>query len=150
MNFVSPLKRTYDGVSKTFRTGRLERELQMLQLSATRCNCVAILWVSLVNFASITVCVAFQRVFIVVSVYFVITQSGNFCIHPRIYFITPQIKTALGPTQPPIQWVRGALSLGIKRPGREADHSPPSSAEVKNTWSFTSTPPMCLHGVVLS
>jgi hypothetical protein len=38
---------------------------------------------------------------------------------------------ALGPTQPPIQRVSGALSLGIKRPEREADHSPPSSAEVK-------------------
>jgi len=32
----------------------------------------------------------------------------------------------------------GALSLGVKRPGREADHSPPSSAEVKNAWSYTS------------
>jgi hypothetical protein len=40
-------------------------------------------------------------------------------------------RTALGATQPPIQWVSGALSLGVKRPGREADHSPPSSAEVK-------------------
>jgi hypothetical protein len=39
--------------------------------------------------------------------------------------------TTLGPTQPPIQWVPGAFSLGIKRSGREADHSPPSSAEVK-------------------
>jgi hypothetical protein len=39
--------------------------------------------------------------------------------------------TALGPTQPPIQWEPGAFSLGIKRPGREAGHSPPSSAEVK-------------------
>jgi hypothetical protein len=29
------------------------------------------------------------------------------------------------------QWVRGALPLGIKRSGRAADHSPPSSAEVK-------------------
>jgi len=29
----------YDGVSKSFRTGRLERELQMVQLSATRCSC---------------------------------------------------------------------------------------------------------------
>jgi hypothetical protein len=57
---------------------------------------------------------------------------------------------ALGPTQPPIQWVPGALSLGVKRPGREADHSPPSSAEVKNAWSYTSTPPIRLHGVVLS
>jgi hypothetical protein len=46
---------------------------------------------------------------------------------------------ALGPTQPPIQWVLGALSLGVKRPGREADHSPPSSAEDKNAWSYIST-----------
>jgi hypothetical protein len=38
---------------------------------------------------------------------------------------------ALGPTQPPIQWVPGVLSLGVKRLGREADHLPPSSAEVK-------------------
>jgi len=30
-----------------------------------------------------------------------------------------------------IQWMPGALSLGVERPGREADHSPPSSAEVK-------------------
>jgi hypothetical protein len=34
-------------------------------------------------------------------------------------------------TQPPIQWVSGALSLGVKRPEREAYHSPPSSTEVK-------------------
>jgi hypothetical protein len=37
----------------------------------------------------------------------------------------------MGPTRPPIPWVQGALSLGVKRPGREADHSPPCSAEVK-------------------
>jgi len=35
------------------------------------------------------------------------------------------------PTQPPIQWVPGALSPGVKRPGRETDHSPPSSTVVK-------------------
>jgi hypothetical protein len=45
-------------------------------------------------------------------------------------FITAS-RTALGPTQPPIQWVPGAPSLGVKRPGREAEHSSPSSAEVK-------------------
>jgi hypothetical protein len=44
----------------------------------------------------------------------------------------------------------GALSVGIKRPGREADHSPPSSAEVKIVWNYTSTPPIRLNGVVLS
>jgi hypothetical protein len=37
-------------------------------------------------------------------------------------------RPALGPTQPPIQWVPGALSPSVKRPGREADHSPPASA----------------------
>jgi len=36
-----------------------------------------------VNFAAITLCVASERVFIVVAD-FVMTQSGNFWIHPRI------------------------------------------------------------------
>jgi hypothetical protein len=67
-----------------------------------------------------------------------------------IFLFTTVSRTALGPTQPPIKWVPGALSLGVKRPGREADHSLPSSAEVKNAWSYTSTPPIRLHGVVLS
>jgi hypothetical protein len=57
---------SYEGVSKSFRTGRLERELQMVQLSATRCSCIVILWVSLVSFAAIILCVASQRVFIIV------------------------------------------------------------------------------------
>jgi hypothetical protein len=47
------------------------------------------------------------------------------------FLFTTASRTALGPTQPPIQWVPGALSLGVKRLGREADHSPRSSAEVK-------------------
>jgi hypothetical protein len=46
-----------------------------------------------------------------------------------------------GSAQPPIQWVPGTLSPEIKLPGREADHSPPSCAEVKSTWIYTSTPP---------
>jgi hypothetical protein len=33
----------YEGVSKSFRTGRLQRELQIVQLSATGCSCIAIL-----------------------------------------------------------------------------------------------------------
>jgi hypothetical protein len=57
----------YEGVSKSFRSGLLERELQMVQLSAM--SCIAILWVSLVSFAAITLCVVSQWVFIV---YFVI------------------------------------------------------------------------------
>jgi hypothetical protein len=48
-----------------------------------------------------------------------------------IFFFITASRTALGPTQPPVPWVPGSLSLGVNRPGREADHSPPSSAEVK-------------------
>jgi len=44
---------------------------------------------------------------------------------------------------------RGAPSWGVKRPGREADHSPPPSSEIGNTWRYTSTL-IRLHVVVLS
>jgi hypothetical protein len=57
---------------QSFRTGRLVRELQMVQLSATRCSCIAILWISLVSFAAITLCVASQRVFIIIIIIIII------------------------------------------------------------------------------
>jgi hypothetical protein len=56
-----------------------------------------------------------------------------------IFLFTTASRTALGPTKPPIQWVPGALSLRVKRPVRESDRSPPSSAEVKE-WVE-----LCLH-----
>jgi hypothetical protein len=34
----------------------------------------------------------------------------------------------------------GSTFQGVKRLGREADHSPPTSAEVKKMWIYTSTP----------
>jgi hypothetical protein len=46
----------------------------------------------------------------------------------------------LGPTQPPIQWEPGPLCPKVKQPGRESDHSPSTSAEVKKTWIYISTP----------
>jgi hypothetical protein len=49
----------------------------MIQLSATMCSCIAILWASLVSFAIITLYV------VVISLS---TQSGNFWIDPRIFF----------------------------------------------------------------
>jgi hypothetical protein len=49
-------------------------------------------------------------------------------------------RLALGPTQPPIQWVPWALPLGVKWLGHEADHSPPFNAKIKNLWGCTSTP----------
>jgi hypothetical protein len=35
----------------------------------------------------------------------------------------------------------GGSFPGVKRQGREADHSPPTSAEVKKMWIYTYTPP---------
>jgi hypothetical protein len=55
-----------------------------------------------------------------------------------------------GAHTPPIQWAQGALSQRIKRPGREADHSPSSSAEVKECVKLYLHSPLRLHCVVLS
>jgi hypothetical protein len=55
-----------------------------------------------------------------------------------IFTITP--RSALGCSQPPDQYVSRSICPAVKRLGREADHSPASSAEVKNTWSYIFTP----------
>jgi len=57
-----------------------------------------------------------------------------------VHLVLDLTRPALGSTHPPIQWVPGALSPGVKRLGREADHSPPSSTEIKNAWCCTSIP----------
>jgi hypothetical protein len=62
---------------KSFRTGRLERELQMVQLSATRCSYIAILWVSLVSFAAITLSCCFST-------------SGHCCKRIFRYLLSPE------------------------------------------------------------
>jgi hypothetical protein len=50
-------------------------------------------------------------------------------------------RPALGHTSPPIQLVPRTFSPRVNQKERETDHSPPSSAEVKNAWSCTSTQP---------
>jgi hypothetical protein len=45
-----------------------------------------------------------------------------------------------------IKWYRLSFPR-VKRPCREVNHSPPTSAEFKNECSYTSTPPIYLHGV---
>jgi hypothetical protein len=41
-------------------------------------------------------------------------------------------RPVLGPTQSPIQWIPEAFSQVVKRPRREVDHSPPTSADGRN------------------
>jgi hypothetical protein len=66
-----------------------------------------------------------------------------------IFLFTTVSRPVLGPTQLPITWLPEALTLGVKRRGREADHSPLHSAEIRNAWSCTSPPPIRPHRVVL-
>jgi hypothetical protein len=69
--------------------------------------------------------------------------TGNFLLHHRV-----QTGSAAHPASYPMG-IRGSF-LGVERSGREANHPLPSSAEVKNAWSYTSTRPVRLHGIVLS
>jgi hypothetical protein len=54
-----------------------------------------------------------------------------------------------GPGAHPASCTKGTGSfLGVKRPGRGADHPPPSSAEIMNEQSYTSSPPLGLRGLL--
>jgi hypothetical protein len=64
-----------------------------------------------------------------------------------LFFFWKTSELVLKLTQLPIQQVAKALSLGVKWPGHEAEHSQPSSAQVKNEWSYVSTPPLGLHAM---
>jgi hypothetical protein len=63
-------------------------------------------------------------------------------------FLYSASRPALGPDQPPKQWIPGVLSSGVKRPGCEANYSPPSIAEVKNGGVIPPLP-IRLHRMVL-
>jgi hypothetical protein len=61
--------------------------------------------------------------------------AGNFSPHHRV-----QTGSRAHPASYPLG-IRGFFpGGGVKRPGSEADHSSPSTAEVRNAWSYTSTP----------
>jgi hypothetical protein len=68
--------------------------------------------------------------------------AGSFSLHHPV-------QNGSGPTQP-IQSVPGVLSLEVKRPRREADHSPPSSAGFKEWMELYIHSPNILYGVVLN
>jgi len=67
--------------------------------------------------------------------------AGNFSLRHRV-----QIDSGAYPASYPID--TEAFFPEVKWPGREADHLPPPSAYVKNTWRYTFTP-IHQHGVVL-
>jgi hypothetical protein len=50
----------------------------------------------------------------------------------RVFLLVFVLTPAVRPTQPPVQWVPGSFYGDKARPGRDTDHSPASSTEVKN------------------
>jgi hypothetical protein len=69
-----------------------------------------------------------------------ISQSVEILGRSKIFLYSTVSRPALGPTQVPSQWMRVSVSLGVKRPGSEADHLPPSSAKVKKGETITTLP----------
>jgi len=56
-----------------------------------------------------------------------------------IFLFTTASRMALEPSQFPVQLLRWAPNSREKWHAREADHPPPSNAEVRNLWSYTFT-----------
>jgi hypothetical protein len=67
-----------------------------------------------------------------------------------IFFFSTAFRPAWGPPIFLSNGHREFLSRGLKRPGHETDHSPSSSAEIKERVELYLHSPICLHGVVLS
>jgi hypothetical protein len=67
-----------------------------------------------------------------------ITLKQAYLQRNDFFLFSLMFRPALGPTQPSIQWVTGNVSPEVKRLGSEADHSPPSSAQVKNDGAIPS------------
>jgi len=57
-----------------------------------------------------------------------------------IFLFFSASRRGLRPTQPHIQWITEALFPVANLPQREAGHSPPNSAEEKNTWGLPPLP----------
>jgi hypothetical protein len=63
------------------------------------------------------------------------------------FFLVSASRPALGSTQPPIQWVPGVLSPVVKRGrGVMLTTHPHLVPRLCKSRSYTSSPPMCLHG----
>jgi hypothetical protein len=59
-------------------------------------------------------------------------------------------RPVLGPNEPPIRWVFGALIPEMKWPVRTASHSYSCSANFKNAWRFISTYTIRLNDIMLN
>jgi hypothetical protein len=71
-------------------------------------------------------------------------SATDFNIYNKLLLCIKKLETTAS-----LEETERTLSLGVKWLGHEADHSPPSSAEVKNVVLYLHSP-VHLHGMVLS
>jgi len=70
-------------------------------------------------------------------------NSGN---KQGIFSFSEKAESRPGPDPTSLLWHSWFVS-GVKRPGRRENSHCLPSANVKNQWSYTPAPPICLHCV---
>jgi hypothetical protein len=65
-------------------------------------------------------------------------DRGSVSARGKVFLFFTALRPVLEGTHPPIQWETLTCSSGVKRQGRETNHPPPSSAEVKNVGAMPS------------
>jgi hypothetical protein len=65
----------------------------------------------------------------------------------KCFLFSTSSRQALGLVQPPIRWKTETVSKELKWPGREADNSLATSADMKKTWVYNS---IRLYNVILN
>jgi hypothetical protein len=101
--------------------------------------------VSAFEFTATVCAVTFVRIMLYIYDFWSLTVL--FILWTRDFFSFPKRPDRLwGPPSLLFNGYRGTFPE-VKWPEREVNHSSPSSAEIKNEWSYTSAPHICLHGM---
>jgi hypothetical protein len=124
---------------------------QLLEKKSTECICNSF-WLPFSLFIRDCIC-SVRRNF--PALCFIILHACSFCwlqagrlrgrvrvpVGARIFTSACHPDRLWGPPSLLSNWYQRLFHQGVKKPWREADHSPPTRAKVKKMWVYTSTPP---------
>jgi len=103
-------------------------------------NTIILLWRGLVS--GLLISFPFSNLY----TFLILTLFRYFRYRKEVFFSSKTSEPAICLTQPFKEHHKAFHSV-IKWPKHESDHSPLSSAEVMNEWSYKSSPPIHLHSV---